>query len=175
MEVIYGDASKPYVLEEARADRMDIAIALTQNDEDNLVICELCKKRFGTAKTVALVNDPKKTEFFYSMGIDSVVCAINVVAGIIEQQAFMDEMATRIPLGSGRVGITEVFISPTAPAAEKRIWELDLPRDAIIGCILRGEESMIPRGDNRIFPGDTLVVISTSDQEKEVIRKLTGR
>ena len=55
---------------------------------------------------------PKKTEFFYSMGIDSVVCAINVVAGIIEQQAFMDEMATRIPLGSGRVGITEVFISP---------------------------------------------------------------
>ena len=86
MEVIYGDASKPYVLEEARADRMDIAIALTQNDEDNLVICELCKKRFGTAKTVALVNDPKKTEFFYSMGIDSVVCAINVVAGIIEQQ-----------------------------------------------------------------------------------------
>ena len=175
MEVIYGDASKPYVLEEARADRMDIAIALTQNDEDNLVICELCKKRFGTAKTLALVNDPKKTEFFYSMGIDSVVCAINVVAGIIEQQAFMDEMATRIPLGSGRVGITEVFISPTAPAAEKRIWELDLPRDAIIGCILRGEESMIPRGDNRIFPGDTLVVISTSDQEKEVIRKLTGR
>ena len=131
---------------------------------------------YGDAsKTVALVNDPKKTEFFYSMGIDSVVCAINVVAGIIEQQAFMDEMATRIPLGSGRVGITEVFISPTAPAAEKRIWELDLPRDAIIGCILRGEESMIPRGDNRIFPGDTLVVISTSDQEKEVIRKLTGR
>ena len=175
MEVIYGDASKPYVLEEAGADWMDIAIALTQNDEDNLVICELCKKRFGTAKTVALVNDPKKTEFFYSMGIDSVVCAINVVAGIIEQQAFMDEMATRIPLGSGRVGITEVFISPTAPAAEKRIWELDLPRDAIIGCILRGEESMIPRGDNRIFPGDTLVVISTSEQEKEVIRKLTGR
>ncbi len=44
MEVIYGDASKPYVLEEAGADWMDIAIALTQNDEDNLVICELCKK-----------------------------------------------------------------------------------------------------------------------------------
>ena len=88
MEVIYGDASKPYVLEEAGADRMDIAIALTQNDEDNLVICELCKKRFGTAKTVALVNDPKKTEFFYSMGIDSVVCAINVVAGIIEPVSY---------------------------------------------------------------------------------------
>ncbi len=48
------------------------------------------------------------------------VCAINVVAGIIEQQAFMDEMATRIPLGSGRVGITEVFISPTAPAAGEK-------------------------------------------------------
>ena len=87
LEVIYGDASKPFVLEEAGADRVDIAIALTQNDEDNLVICELCKKKFLVEKTVALVSDPKKTEFFYKMGIDSVVCAINVVAGIIEQQA----------------------------------------------------------------------------------------
>ena len=72
----------------------------------------------------------------------------------------MDEMATRIPLGSGKVGITEVYISQAAPAAKKKIWELDLPRDTIIGCILRGEESMIPRGDSRIFPGDTLVTVS---------------
>lgn len=175
LEVIYGDASKPFVLEEAGADRVDIAIALTQNDEDNLVICELCKKKFLVEKTVALVSDPKKTEFFYKMGIDSVVCAINVVAGIIEQQAFMDEMATRIPLGSGKVGITEVYISQAAPAAKKKIWELDLPRDTIIGCILRGEESMIPRGDSRIFPGDTLVMISLTDQEKEAIHRLTGK
>lgn len=175
LEVIYGDASKPYVLEEAGADRADIAIALTQNDEDNLVICELCRKKFEVEKTVALVSDPKKTDFFHKMGIDSVVCAVNVVAGIIEQQAFMEEMATRIPLGSGKVGITEVSVSRSSPAAGKKIWELDLPRDAIIGCILRGEESMIPRGDNRILPGDALVVISLAEQEKEVIRRLTGK
>ena len=176
LEVIYGDASKPFVLEEAGADRVDIAIALTQNDEDNLVICELCKKKFLVEKTVALVSDPKKTEFFYKMGIDSVVCAINVVAGIIEQQAFMDEMATRIPLGSGKVGITEVYISQAAPAAKKKIWELDLPRDTIIGCILRGGgKHDSPRGQQDIsrgYPGDDFAYGSGKGSDPQAHRKI---
>ena len=86
--VINGDGTRPFVLEDASAGDADIAIALTSKDEDNLVICELCKKRFHVKKTVALLTDPKKTDFFYKMGIDSVVCAITAITGIIEQQAF---------------------------------------------------------------------------------------
>ena len=83
LSVIHGDGTKPYVLEDAEAGRMDMAIALTPRDEDNLVICQLCKKRFQVEKTVALLSDPQKTEFFYKMGIDSVVCAISAVTSII--------------------------------------------------------------------------------------------
>lgn len=72
---ITGDATDLDVLQEAQI---------------NLVICELCKKRFHVKKTVALLTDPKKTDFFYKMGIDSVVCAITAITGIIEQQAFVD-------------------------------------------------------------------------------------
>ena len=111
LTVFNGDGTKPFVLEDADAYEADIAIALTEYDADNLVICELCKKKFHIKKTVALISDPKKTEFFYRMGIDSVVCAITAVANIIEQQTFLDEMATLVPIGEGRVSIAQIPIA----------------------------------------------------------------
>ncbi|QUH28153.1 potassium channel family protein [Vallitalea guaymasensis] len=175
LKVIHGDGSKPYVLDDAEAYENEIAIALTQHDEDNLVICQLCKKKFGIKKTVSLVNDPKKTDFFHKMGIDSVVCAINTITGIIEQQAFMDEMATVLPIGQGNISIAEVPILQSAPSVGKKIWEIDLPKEVIIGCILRGESSMVPRGDTRLLSGDILVLISSKENHISAIRELTGR
>ncbi|MCL1941012.1 MAG: NAD-binding protein, partial [Synergistaceae bacterium] len=170
-----GDGSKPFILEDANAYDADIAIALTEQDDDNLVICELCKKKYNVKKTVAIISDPKKTEFFYRMGIDSVVCAITAIAGIIEQQAFLDEMATLVPVGDGRIKIAQIPISQTAPAVNKKLWELSLPKDVIIGCMLRADKGMVPRGDTRILAGDVLVLISTDEHETAAVRELTGR
>ena len=72
LTVIHGDGTKPYVLEDAGAGDVKIAIALTPRDEDNLVVCELCKKKFRVPKTLSLLSDPQKTDFFYKMGVDSV-------------------------------------------------------------------------------------------------------
>ena len=173
--VFNGDGSKPFVLEDANAYDADIAIALTERDDDNLVICELCKKKYNVKKTVAIISDPKKTEFFYRMGIDSVVCAITVIAGIIEQQAFMDEISTLAPIGGGGVKVAQVPISQAAPVVGKKLWELNLPKEVIIGCILRGDASIVPRGDARILAGDVLVLISTDEREMAAVRELTGR
>ena len=174
LNVIYGDGTKPYVLEEASAASANIAIALTSQDEDNLVACTLCKNRFHVSKTVSLLSDPQKKEFFYKMGIDRVVCSISAITGIIEQQAFMDEISRTIPLGAGRIQISEIFILANAPAVGKKLLEIDLPKEVIIGCILRGEATMIPRGETRIHAGDTLIMISSSGQETDAIYTLTG-
>ncbi|MVB10198.1 Trk system potassium uptake protein TrkA [Caprobacter fermentans] len=175
LTVINGDGTRPFVLEDANAGDADIAIALTSKDEDNLVVCELCKKKFHVKKTVALLTDPKKTDFFYKMGIDSVVCAISAITGIIEQQTFMDKIATLVPIGEGRVSIAEVPIPGTAPAVGKKLWEINLPKQVVIGCILRGDMTMVPRGDTRILAGDMLVLISSDKQEMAAIQELTGR
>ena len=174
LSVIHGDGTKPYVLEDAEAGRMDMAIALTPRDEDNLVICQLCKKRFQVEKTVALLSDPQKTEFFYKMGIDSVVCAISAVTSIIEQQAFVEEMAKAIPIGAGRVQMLEIPITASDPVTGKQVWEIDLPKEVIIGCILRGDRNLVPRGDTRILAGDVLVLISGSNREAAAVRALKG-
>ncbi|MFR9256728.1 MAG: potassium channel family protein, partial [Merdibacter sp.] len=94
LTVMTGDGSKPFVLEDAAAEQADIAIALTPRDDDNLVICQLCKKLFHIRKTVSLTASPEKVKFFYKMGIDSVVCALSTITSIVEQQAFLDEFTT---------------------------------------------------------------------------------
>ena len=175
LTVIYGNGTRPYILEEAGAENFDIAIALTSKDADNLVVCQLCKRKYSVKKTVSLVEDPNKTEFFYKMGVDSVVCAVSAVTGIIQQQAFIDEMTNVLPFGTGRVQIIEVRIQEESPAAGKKLWEMALPNEGIVGCILRGDTTLIPKGNTRILAGDTLVVITGSGQESEMIRALTGR
>lgn len=175
LTVIHGDGTKSFILDEANAQNADIAIALSQRDADNLVICELCKIKYSVKKTVAIANDPKKTEFFHRMGIDSVVCATNAIASIIEQQAIMEEMATLIPIGEGLINIVEVPIPQTSPVEGKKLWEINLPKEVIVGCILRHEHNMIPRGDTRILAGDVLVLISSDKQETVAIKELTGR
>lgn len=172
--VIHGDGSKPNILDEAGAGACDIAIALTGKDADNLVICQLCKKQYGIKKTVSLVEDPNKMDFFYQLGVDRVVCSVSTMTSIIQQQAFIDEMASIIPIGKGRVQIIEVQITDNAPAAGKKLWEITLPQESIVGCILRSDTTIIPRGDTRILGGDTLVILTGNGQELNAVRALTG-
>lgn len=175
LHVIHGDGTKPFILDEAGAAQCDISIALTSKDEDNLVASELCKKRFGVPKTVSLVSDPEKTQFFRKMGVDCVVCALSAITNIIEHEAFIDEMTNFIPIGEGRVQIVEVQITRESPANGKKIWEIPLPQEVIVGCILRGESTIIPRGDTRVLAGDTLVILAAGGQEMTAVKELTGR
>ena len=175
ISVVQGDGTKPYVLDDANIRNLDMAIALTPNDEDNLMICQLCKTRFSVKKTVAVVSDPKKIEFFYAMGIDRAVCTISTVTSIIEQQAFITDITNIIPIQGGNIQIVEVCIDGYSPAVDKQLWEIDLPPEVIIGCILRGDEALVPRGNSRISMGDSLVLIAGQQQERPAIKALTGR
>ena len=174
LTVFCGDGSKPYVLEAANICNADIAIALSDRDDDNLVICELCKKKYNVKKTVAIISDPKKTDFFYRMGIDSVVCAVSAIASVIEQQAFLNEISTLISVGETNIKISQLTISANAPAADKKLKEINLPKQVVVGCIQRGAESMVPRGETQIHSGDVLILISSDEHEMLAIRKLTG-
>ena len=175
LTVFHGDGSKPFVLEDADIYNADIAIALTDRDDDNLVICELCKKKYRVKRTVTVISDPKKIDFFYRMGIDSVVCAVSTIGSVIEQQAFIDEIATLASVGEDRIKIAQVPIFGTAPVVNKKLRDINLPKQVIVGCVLRGEKSMIPRGDTRILAGDVLVLILSDEYEKAAVQELTGR
>ena len=109
------------------------------------------------------------------MGIDGVVCATTAISGIIEQQAFVDQMTTLIPIGEGRLSIVEVAIGENAPVVGKQLSEIQLPKEAIVGCILRQESNIIPRGDTRVLANDVLVLLCSAQQEVTAVHALTGR
>ena len=173
LNVIYGDGSKKFILEDADAASCQVAIALTGSDETNLIICEMCKEFFHVEKTVSMLNDPSKTDFFYQMGIDRVVCALNMITNIMEENALMDEMMKMIPLEEGRLHIAETAILRNSALIGKKLWELNLPKEIIIGCILRGDQSLIPRGDTSIKEGDILLMITSDKQKLNTIKELT--
>ncbi len=174
VEVYLGDGTKPYVLQDAQASRMDMAISLLPKDEGNLVACELCKKKFHIEKTVSLLGDSKKIDFFHTMGVDKVICSTEMVVEFIEHQALLEKMSTAIPIAEGIVEMVEVMIDEGDEAAGKKISELPLPSDVIIGCILRGSLSVVPSGDTAIAPKDHLVLILKSRQKVETMRVLKG-
>ena len=86
LSVFRGDGSMPPVLEDAGAHDADLAVVITEHDDDNLVICELCKKIFRVKKTISLISNPQKADFSYKLGIDFIICPIKSIIGIIEQQ-----------------------------------------------------------------------------------------
>ena len=175
VSVINGDGTKPCILDEAGVEDCDFSICLSSRDEDNLTASIICKKKYKVAKTVSLLSDPSKKEFFLKMGIDSVVSATQTITNIIEQHAFIDEMANVIPLGEGQARIIEVTVAKGSPVEGMKIKEITFPKGAIIGCIMRDNKTIIPGGDTKLIGNDMLVVITDSANENEVINKLVGR
>ncbi len=174
IDVFFGDGTKPYVLEDVNARKMDMAISLLTNDEDNLVACELCKRKFNIQKTISLLRDSKKIDFFHKMGVDKVISDVEIVTEFIEQQALLDKISKTIPIAAGVVEIMEIDINSNDKAVGKKVYELDLPNDVIIGCILRDDVTLVPRGNTIINSGDLLILIIKSDRKYETMTALKG-
>ena len=174
LNVIMGDGRQTAVLEDADIHEYDIAITLYDHDADNLVTCQLCKKVYGVAKTISLVSDVKRKPLFDAMGVDSVICATDMVAASLEQQTLTDRFNRIVPTADGRIRISEIVVSPESSVAGMTLAKLPLPSQTIIGCIIRGDEVIIPYGATAIETGDNLLLITTAEKEAEALRIITG-
>lgn len=175
VNVIYGDGSRPFVLEDANAQDMDLVIALTKSSADNLVICEICKKKFNVPRAVSLLHDISKIDFFKQMGVDSVVCETEVLSQLIEQNIVAEAYSNSIPLDNRDVSILEVKIPVGAPAANTYINQLHMKKDAVICCVIRGADSFIPRPDTLLLSGDKLILSCYERDRVDVAKELTGK
>lgn len=175
INVIYGDGSRVDVLEDADINQCDVAIAMNDHDADNLVVCQLCKKIFGVKKTVAMVSDANRTTLFYQMGVDSVICATSAITSLLEQQTIADEVNHVIPVTEGRIRISELLVAENSEMVGKKLVDINLPKEAIIGCVIRDNENIIPRGDTIIKANDMLLLLASAACEEKAIRIITGK
>jgi len=174
-DVICGDGSSPQILEQVGVAKADLLVALTHNDEDNLVICRLAKHHFHVPRVIARVNNPLN-EWLYtkSWGVDVAISQVHLTSKVIEEEIGMGELITLLKLNRGEAALVEVRLPETSPCAGKAIRDLALPTDTVIVTVIRGGKLVIPRGDTRLEAGDEILAVSTMAPEKSLKDLLVG-
>src|SRR5438876_4422623 len=149
-----GDACEVRMMEEAGRARADAVVAVTGDDEDNLVICQMAKMKFNVPRTIARVNNPRNEELFHRLGIDGTVSSTKIIYNLIEQEIETGEVIPLAALKRGNIEIVEIEIGLKSPVLNKKVSELTLPHDALIISIIRGEYGMLPAAETRFQDGD---------------------
>jgi len=171
--VVHGDGSAPHVLEEAGAYEADAVLAVTPSDEDNLVICQVASVRFQVPRALALVNDPDHEETFRSLGVTA-VSPTRVLARMLEQQMGFEDIERLIPVGEGKINVTELLLDADSPITGIPLRDIPLPEGALIAAVLRRGRPVIPGGSTVLRERDRIIVVTLPENHEEVIRQLTG-
>lgn len=166
--VVNADGCEIRSMNEAGMGRANVVVAVTGDDEDNLVICQMAKRKFGVPRTIARVNDPKNEELFRELGIDQTVSSTRIIFNLIEQQIETSQVIPLAALKKGEIEVVEANITQGSPVAGKRIGELDLPQNTLIISIVRDEHAMLPHGDTRLRAGDSVIAMIKSEREREL-------
>ena len=175
-QVHLGDATELFVLERAGIARpADIVIAVTGDDEDNLVIGQLAKEKYGVAKVIARVNDPRNQQLFDLLDLRLTVSATQMVLGLIEHEVPAHELVHLLELREENLEIVEVEVGAGAPAAGKRVEELALPQGARLISVMRQGSAEIAVGSTRLESGDQVLAILEPGKEDELRRLLLER
>ena len=164
MLVIAGDATDVHYLEQARPRRADVFVATTRDDDVNFVACQLARTSFEVPRVLSRVNSPRNEELFKTMGIEA-VSTTTLISRLIREQATVGELIHLYTLRAGRVNLVEIDVPVSQPPYKRTIAQLDLPTESVLVCVFRGEETVIPRGDTRLAPGDQVIALTTPDLE----------
>jgi trk system potassium uptake protein TrkA len=172
-QVLLGDATEIFVLERAGIARPpDVVAALTGDDEDNLIICQLAKEKYGARKVIARVNDPRNQAHFDLLGISPTVSATRGLMALIEHEVPEHDLVHLLELRKENLEIVEVQIPPGAPAAGKRVEKLELPEGSRLISVMRNGRSEIAVGATELQPGDQVLAILQPGREDELRRVL---
>ncbi|HZT08208.1 MAG TPA: NAD-binding protein [Chloroflexota bacterium] len=172
--VMVGDAAETTVLEQAGAARADLVAAVTGDDEDNLVICQVAKVRFHSGRTIARINNPKNADIFQRLGIDDTVSATDVVLSVIEQEIPRQHLVPLLRLRNTDVEIVEAVIGQGSAIAGHRLREIALPSSSSIAVIIRDGSAIFPKADDPVLFGDHVIAFTTSESEADLRSALLG-
>lgn len=173
--VISGDGCDPKILEEAGISRADVVAAVTGDDEDNLIICQLAKERFNVQRTVGRVNNPDNEHTFSELGIDIPVDSTKIIAKIIEEEVSFADFVTLMSFKRGKLAIVRVDLPEDSPVINKEVKDIILPENSVLVSILRGDDVIVPKGNTVLMPGDDVVALTLIGNEPQLLSLLAGK
>jgi trk system potassium uptake protein TrkA len=164
----YGDASELWILERAGIQRADLMIAVTGDDEDNILICQVAREKYLCERIVARVNNPRNLQHFKLLGIQPAVSATDLILRLIEHEVPQYGLVHLLDLAEERLEIIELVVSEQSSVAGKRVSEVTLPEGALIISILRGGGGFVPKPETMIEPGDEVLVVLDPGLEQAI-------
>lgn len=173
--VVQGDACEPDVLQRAGAPEADLTIAVTGDDEDNLVVSMLAK-HYGCKRAFARINHPKNEWLFTKdFGVDVAVSGTSTMLALVEREIGLGDLITLMRLQAENVLIEEITLTDGATAIGKRLGEINLPASAHVMAILQAQGGIsIAGGDTLLATGDQLLLISEGTDPDPSIRVALG-
>jgi trk system potassium uptake protein TrkA len=173
-KVVYGDGSDVKVLMEAGAMGADVVLAITPHDQDNLIICQLAAIQFGVTRTVALANDPDNVEIFEQLGVRTFSTTL-IIGSLIEQRASLEQIINLLPIGGGRVNVTEILLDEESPVVGKHLKNIALPENVLIAVLIRNGQPIIPGGATQLRAGDRIVLVTMPANHGPALKAITGK
>src|SRR6478735_7181405 len=172
--VQYGDATELWVLERAGIQRADLVIAVTGDDEDNMLICQVAKEKYLVSRIVARVNNPRNLQHFKLLGVQPAVSATDLILRLIEHEVPQYGLVHLLDFEQEQLEIIEVEVAEGAPAAGKRVADINMPDGALVISILPKEGGgRVPEGDTLIEGGDEVMVILDPGLEADITAQFT--
>ena len=170
-----GDACEVSSLREAGLEKCEVLVAATGDDEDNLVVSLLAKQEFGIPRVIARVNHPKNEWMFTeNWGVDLFVSTPTLITAMVEEAVSVGKLVEILRFEGGLARLVEVTLADDAAIVGQSIAGTELPREATIVAILRGDHLVVPRGETVFEPGDEVLALVTPDSEEAIREILTG-
>jgi trk system potassium uptake protein TrkA len=169
--VQYGDSTELWVLERAGIQRADLVIAVTGDDEDNILICQMAKEKYLCERTISRVNNPRNLQHFELLGIQPAVSATDLILRLIEHEVPQYGLVHLLDLPAERLEIIEIEVTQGAPAASKQVSEIEIPEGSLIISVLRNGEGFVPKAETVIEAGDEVLLVLDPGLESEITRQ----
>ncbi len=166
--VQYGDATELWVLERAGIQRAELVIAVTGDDEDNMLICQVAKEKYLCDRVIARVNNPRNRQWFDLLGVSPIVSATDLILRLIEHEVPRYGLVHLLDLRDEKLEIIEVEVGDGAPAAGRAVKDISLPEGALIISVLREGGGFVPKADTVIEAGDEVLLVLDPGLEERI-------
>src|SRR3954463_4266252 len=166
--VTYGDASELWVLERAGISRADMVIAVTGDDEDNVLICQVAKEKYMVDQIIARVNNPRNKQWFELLEIRPVVSATDLILRLIEHEVPKYGLVHLLDLPQERLEIIELLLGENSPVTGKRVADLELPEGSLLISVLREGTGFVPNPETVLESGDEVLAVLDPGMEEEL-------
>ena len=172
--VTRGDGCEARTLAEVGTERADMFIAVTDEDEDNLVACQVAKHKFNVPRTIARINNPKNEKIFKKLGIDVTVSSTNIILEHIAEEVPTHPLVHLLTLKGGNLEVVEIKIPPDSPIAGKRMREIGLPPGSVVALMVGKWGTVVPTPETILEPEAQLIAVTRPEAEEALRAAIKG-